>query len=104
MTGYRRVLHDRAARQLEQYSDHVGPFEIERVEVEQTSSSIGDLETWVTIVFWHDGSDCPDRNKVYYTESDPVVRDRCVMRSWCMPDTQRSIAMVNELLAIADEG
>lgn len=104
VTGYRRVLHTWAARQLEQHSDHVGPFEIMHVEMEQTrGSSISDSETWVSIRFRHDGRDCSEREKVFYTASGPVVRERCEHGSWFMPDTQQTIAMVNELLAIADE-
>lgn len=102
--GFRAVLHEWARRQLEEKSDHVGPFEIVHVEMEQTSgSSISDSETWVHIQFRHDGRDCSDREKVYYTGAGPVLRERCEMGSWFMPDTQRTIEMVNELLALADE-
>jgi hypothetical protein len=104
VTGFRRVLHEWAARQLSEKSSHAGPFEIAHVEMEQTSgSSISDSETWVIIRFRHDGRGCPDSEKVYYTGSGRVMRERCEQTSWFMPDTKQTIDMLNELLAIADE-
>lgn len=102
--GFRAVLHEWAARQLEERSAHVGPFEITRVEMEQTSgSSISDSETWVHIGFRHDGSGCPDSEKVFYRGGGTVLLDRCQMQGWMMPDTRQTIDMLNELLAIANE-
>lgn len=103
VAGFRHVLHEWAARQLEGKSAHAGPFEIVDVEMERTSgSSISDSETWVHIRFRHDGAGCSDREKVYYTRDGPVTLERCTAGSWMMPDTQQTVDMLNELLSIAD--
>lgn len=102
VAGFRRVLHEWARRQLEQRSDHVGPFEIIGVEMEKTSgSSVSSSETWVHIYFQHDGRSCPDSWKRYYTPTGAATLERCTVLAWFMPDTQTTVAMLNELLAIA---
>lgn len=59
--------------------------------------------TSVAIRFRHDGRSCDESWKIYYSSTGPIVRERCEIEVWSMPDTQRTVQMINELLAIADE-
>lgn len=105
--GFRRVLHEWAARHLTADSGHVGPFEVVHVELDHDlGSSISGETTSVFIQFRHDGRACPEDWRVTgaYTPAGKIeLRERCVERSWFMPDTRRTVDMVNELLTIADE-
>jgi hypothetical protein len=96
--GFQQVLHTWATRQLEEKSEHVGPFRIERVGVDYerghgSPDTPADDTVEVRIQFTHIGTDCPAGYRC--TQPGPDV--------WFMPDTQRSAEMLNELLAIADE-
>jgi hypothetical protein len=100
VTGFRRVLHEWARRQLEEQSDHVGPFEIVHVELDHDlGSSMSSEETSVAIRFRHEGN-CPAYLPCYL-ELSRVGPQRCLVEWWSMPDTKRTVEMVNELLAIA---
>lgn len=102
--GFRRVLHEWAQRQLEERSYHAGPFEIVHVELDHDSGSSMSSETAsVVIRFRHDGRSCDESWKIYYSSTGPIVRERCEIGVWSMPDTWRTVQMLNELLAIADE-
>jgi hypothetical protein len=102
--GFRRVLHEWARRQLEAQSGHAGPFEIVHVELDHDyGSSMSSETTSVAIRFRHDGRSCDESWKIYYSSTGPIVRERCEIGVWSMPDTQRTVQMMNELLVIADE-
>jgi hypothetical protein len=101
MTEFRRVLHEWAARQLAEKSDHAGPFEITDVRMSYypgfgSVDTPDDSGTYVSIAFRHDGTDC--RLPAYLRPG----QTKCGDRSWSMPDTKLSVDMLNELLAIAD--
>ena len=96
--GYRRVLHEWAARQLEQYG-HLGPFDILGVHVYHergcgSPDTPADDYVSVSIRFRHPGG-CPTWSRPEW----PCQSES----SWGMPDTTSTVKMLNELLAIADE-
>jgi len=98
VTGYRHVLHTWAARQLEKCG-HVGPFEITDVRVDYdrgcgSPDTPADDYVSVSIRFRHPGG-CPGWSRPEW----PCQPEN----SWGMPDTTTTVAMLNELLAIADE-
>jgi hypothetical protein len=112
--GFRRVLHEWARRQLEERSDHVGPFEVVAVRMSHEDAkqwseiTFEDALTEVTIQFRHDGRDCPDSRKRYYTGTGSILRgsilrERCEDTAWSPMESSSTVAMLNQLLAIADE-
>jgi hypothetical protein len=99
LAGFRAVLHEWARRHLEEKSEHVGPYEILRVAVDYdrgngSPDTPADDTLAVSILFKHAGDACP----VLYNCESPGSA------GWWMPDTMRSVEMLNELLVIADEG
>ena len=96
--GFRHVLHEWARRQLDKYG-HTGPFEILSVTVDHvrghgSPDTPADDEVWVRIVFRHPGG-CP-----YWSRPEWPCHPE---NGWSMPDTTTTVAMLNELLALADD-
>lgn len=96
LAGFRRVLHQWAAEQLEKYG-HYGPFEISAVRVDYvhgygSPDTPADDEMYVSICFRHPGG-CPDWSRPEW----PCQPGN----AWSMPDTVRSVELLNELLALA---
>lgn len=90
LAAFRELLHEWARKQLEEFSDHTGPFEITRVRVEYVDES-DRIE--VGIGFRHRGC------TLYTWEGHPM----CEVRSWSIPDEMRStVEMLNEILALGD--
>lgn len=106
---FRRVLFKWAVQQLEQHSDHIGPFEVIAVRMSHDDAKAWseytreDALTDVVIQFRHDGRACPDARKRYYTGCSEVVREHCEDTQWSPMESTRTVAMINELLKIADE-
>jgi hypothetical protein len=107
--GFRRVLHEWARRQLEQHSDHVGPFEIIDVRMRfEEGFGGGDVTpsdpsiTDVRISFRHEGRDCPKlyRRKTYHVATREYEWHPCADVSWGPSDSQDTVKLLNELLAI----
>lgn len=98
MGEFREVLHEWARRQLEERSDHTGPFRVVEVWVgHDWPSSISSELVEVGILFEHDGGSCASWRA-------PGDTSPCPSRmSWCMPDTVETVKMLNELFAIADQ-
>jgi len=95
--GYRWVLHEWARGYLEKYG-HLGPFEITAVDVDYvrgygSPDTPADDYVEVSIRFRHHGG-CPGWSRPEW----PCQPEN----SWGMPDTTTTVAMLNELLAIAD--
>ena len=99
---FRAVLHEWARRQLEERSWHVGPFEIIDVRLEYDPGFGGsDVTppdpsiTDVVIRFHHTSEGC-----------DPgylrLGGRYCAESRWSPGDSQNTVTMLNELLAIAD--
>ena len=97
LAGFRAVLHEWARRYLEEY-EHIGPFEIIGVDVAHvrgngSPDTPADDEVWVGIEFRHPGG-CPKWSRPEWP---------CQPKNhWSMPDTISTVAMLNELLSIAD--
>lgn len=94
--GFRAVLHEWARRQLTEKSGHGGPFMIINVRMEYdpgwagSDMTPGDAAlTDVRIRFRHPGN-CP--NWMCEPES-----------TWVPMDSENTVSMLNQLLAIADE-
>lgn len=91
---YQRVLREWGARQLEERSDHTGPFTVTGVSLYMSEgygseATPSDTEVWATVSFTHDS--CELRNY----DGSP-----CRATSWSMMDTRTSVDMLNELLAL----
>jgi hypothetical protein len=98
-SGFRAVLHEWARQQLEGRADHLGPFEITDVHVDHvrgygSPDTPADDEVWVRILFSHPGG-CPGHG--YPGHPCPPGN------GWSMPDTTTTVAMLNELLALANK-
>lgn len=99
--GFRAVLHEWARRQLEEKSHHVGPFKIIDVRLDYdpgwggSDVTPGDSAiTDVRIRFRHPGG-CPAWSRPEW----PCQPDN----AWSPMDSENTVSMLNQLLAIADE-
>lgn len=97
MAEFRVVLHEWTARQLENRSQHTGPFTVERVWFEydegfSTGVTFEDDTLNICIAFKHDQHSCGD------VKSNGTP---CMMSVWRPFDSpKRTVDMLNELLAI----
>jgi hypothetical protein len=101
--AFRTVLHEWARRQLEEKSWHAGPFEIIDVRLVYDPGFFGGSDvtppdpsiTDIRIQFRHNGEAC--------ARPSYLVDRRCRDQSWSPRDSEDTVSMVNQLLAIADE-
>jgi hypothetical protein len=101
--AFRTVLHEWARRQLEEKSWHAGPFEIIDVRLVYDPGFFGGSDvtppdpsiTDIRIQFRHDGEAC--------SRPSYLADRRCWDQSWSPRDSEDTVSMVNQLLAIADE-
>jgi hypothetical protein len=92
--SFRTVLHEWARQQLENRSQHSGPFTITEVRIEhssgiQTEVTFENDETLVYISFTHNGC--------------TLYGDPCEEVCWSAPNSESTAKILNELLAIADQ-
>jgi hypothetical protein len=101
-SGFRAVLHEWARRQLEERTWHAGPFEIIDVQllhkerVEWSEITFEDAVTKVTIRFRHEGERCEFPSW--------MMKRPCPVDSWWSMDSEDTVTLLNQLLAIAAEG
>ena len=95
VTEFCEVLHAWAKRQLEQHSDHTGPFTIVNVQVSEDGPGTFESTTVeVDITFKHDLSACVCRS----WDGSP-----CRITLWSpLAGTTETVKLINELLVIAD--